>query len=131
MKPCSSSCVNANRPRKDELSCVNGWRWSIASHMLVTGKDDAHAIGDCARISSICAVVPLSTTCTSWLIPSSFRLPLNYLTDALVITLLAFGCPVQAIAQADGLDERTVTPRSGDTGTRIWARWMRNALSGE
>src|SRR6266567_1184610 len=55
--------------------------------MSVAGKDDAPVIAACARISSICAVVPLSTISMSWLVPSSFQLSfkpsLDFLTDAL------------------------------------------------
>src|SRR6266581_9420883 len=62
--------------------------------MWVGGKGDVHAIADCARISSICAVVLSSTICTSWLVPSNFRLSfslrLDYLTGALVLYLLHF-----------------------------------------
>ena len=65
---------NASRRQKDEPNCANGWRLSIPSRMSVNGKDDAHAIEDCAKISSICADALSSTICTSWLVPSRFRL---------------------------------------------------------
>src|SRR2546421_8873531 len=89
MKPCSVSYARVNKRRKDATNCVSVWLLSILSHMLVTGKDDAHAIVGCARISSICAVALSSTICTSWLILSSFLLSLrtllDFLTDALVL----------------------------------------------
>jgi hypothetical protein len=60
--------------------------------MWADGKDDAHAIADCAKISSICAGVPSSTTCTSWPVLKhfllSFRPLLDYLTGALAELLL-------------------------------------------
>src|SRR6266496_1221378 len=87
MKPCSSSYANANRRQKDGRNCANGWPLNIPSHMLVSGKDDAHAIAGCGRISSISAAALSSTICTSSLVPSSFRLSfrtlLDYLTGAL------------------------------------------------
>ena len=68
-------------------NCASESRLNILSPMLVGGKDDAHAIGGCARISSICAAALSSTICMSWLVPSSSRLSFNplldYLTDAL------------------------------------------------
>jgi hypothetical protein len=55
--------------------------------MLVGGRDDAHGIVDSAKISLICAGVPLSTICTFWPVPSCFKLIfktlLDYLTGAL------------------------------------------------
>src|SRR5689334_19457644 len=87
MKPCSSSCVSVNRRRKDVLNCVNGSQLSIRLLMLVDGKDGVLGIADCARTSSIYAGAPLSTTCTSWHVPSRFKLIfkmlLNFSTDAL------------------------------------------------
>ncbi len=63
--------------------------------MWVSGKDDAHAIADSARISLICAVAPSSTICTSWLAPSRskliFRMSLDFLIDVPVITDRANG----------------------------------------
>src|SRR5260370_21396506 len=90
MKPYSSSCANASRPRKDEPNFVNEWQLSIHWPMLAGGKDDAHAIGAYARISSICAAVRLSTICMSWLglckALLSFKVRLGFFTDALAPT---------------------------------------------
>jgi hypothetical protein len=57
--------------------------------MSVDGKDDAHAIADCARISSIYAGAPSSIICMSWPAPDRFKLIfktlLDFSTDALVL----------------------------------------------
>src|SRR2546421_9144305 len=97
MKPCSVSYARVNKRRKDATNCVSVWLLSILSHMLVTGKDDAHAIVGCARISSICAVALSSTICTSWLIPSSFLLSLRTLLDFLTDALADYHLILQAI----------------------------------
>src|SRR3989442_1730555 len=88
MKPCSSNYANVSRRHKDGPNYANESPLSIRSRTSVAGKGDAPVIAECARISSICAVVPLSTISMSWLVPSSFRLSfkpsLDFLTDALV-----------------------------------------------
>ena len=51
-----------------------------------------------------------------------FSLRTNAVTVMLVITLLAYGCLVQAIVKAFGLDERTVRDwwrRSGEHGRTV------------
>jgi hypothetical protein len=87
MKPCSSSCANVSKRQKAATNYVSGWRLSIRSRILVNGKDDAPAIEDCAKISSISVGAQSSTICMSWLVPSSFllsfRMLLDFLTDAL------------------------------------------------
>jgi hypothetical protein len=78
---------NVSLRHRDGPNYANGWRLSIPSHMLVGGKGDVLVIVGGARISSICAAVLWSIICTSWLVPSRFRLSfrpsLDYLTDAL------------------------------------------------
>src|SRR5258706_4325602 len=97
MKPCSSSYESVNRRRKDGPNCANGWPLSIPWPMLVSGKEDAHAIADCGRISSICAAALSSTICTFSLVPSSFQLSfrtlLDYLTGSLVNGFLRANAP--------------------------------------
>jgi hypothetical protein len=55
-------------------NCVNGLLSNTRWPMLVGGKADVPATGGNARISSICAAAPWSTTCTFWLVPSHFKL---------------------------------------------------------
>src|SRR5437660_12646060 len=112
MKPCSSSCANASRRRRDEPNSANGSLSNIPWPMWVGGKGDGHVIVDCARISSICGGVLSSTTCTSWLVPSNFRLSfrrlLDFLTDALAAGHGTAGShrwpvvPVQTVHMVDG-----------------------------
>src|SRR5947208_1973156 len=87
MKPCSSNYARASKLQKAAANCASGWPLSIPSPMLVTGKDDAHATWDCAKISSICGGALSSTICMFWLAPRrfllSFKPSLDYLTDAL------------------------------------------------
>src|SRR6266700_190876 len=96
MKPCSSSYVKASKHQRDEPNCVNGWQLSIHWHMSVGDKGDALVIGENARISSICAAARSSTICMSWLVPKhfrlSFKLSLDYLTDALEEGMYLIGC---------------------------------------
>src|SRR5258708_7140100 len=88
MKPYSSNYARDSKRLKVERSCASGSRLSIRSRTSVGGKGDALGIEECARISSTCADVPLSTICMSWLAPSAFRLRfktlLDSFTDALV-----------------------------------------------
>src|SRR5579859_2149511 len=83
MKLCSSSYANASRPRMAATNYVSVWRLSIPLRMLVDGKDDAHAIGACARISSIYVGARSFTICMSWLVLSNFRLSFKPLLDFL------------------------------------------------
>jgi len=91
MKRGYPSYESANKLHKDELTCANGLQLSIRLLMLVDGKDGALGIADCARTSSIYAGVPLSTICTSWPVPSRFKLVfkmlLDFSTEALVSRL--------------------------------------------
>jgi hypothetical protein len=87
MKPCSPNYVRASKRPKVATSCASELRLSIPSPISVDGKDDAPAIGDYARISSISGDAPSSTICMSWLALTcflpSFRILLDFSTDAL------------------------------------------------
>src|SRR5260370_37227912 len=97
MKPCSSNYANVSRRHRAGLNYANELRLSMLSLMSVGGRGDVLVIAGCARISSICADVLLSIICTSWLVPSAFRLsfktPLDFLTDALA-EVQAFVCRI-------------------------------------
>src|SRR5260370_21660169 len=89
MKPCSSNCANVSRRHREGANYANELRLRMLWPMSVGGRGDVLVIAGCARISSICADVLLSIICTSWLVPSAFRLsfktPLDFLTDALAV----------------------------------------------
>jgi hypothetical protein len=87
MKRCLSNYAKLSEHPKVAANCANAWQLSIPSHMLVDGKDDAPAIGEYARISSICAAAPSSTICMSWpvlkCILLSFKMLRDFSTDTL------------------------------------------------
>ena len=83
MKLCLVSDASVRRPDKDGANDVNEWLSNMPWPMWVGGKDGAHAIADCARNSSICVDVPLSTICTSWPVPKHFRLNFRLWLDPL------------------------------------------------
>src|SRR6202022_2647417 len=85
-KPCSSSYAKASKHQRDGPNCVNGWQLSIHWHISVGGKGDA--------------LVPKHFRL-------SFKLSLDYLTDALVAG-------------------RLVPPRS-DHSRSPGARWPRSS----
>src|SRR5712692_3817413 len=97
MKPCSSNYARASKLQKDAANCARGLRLNTPSHMLVAGKDGAHAIVACARIFSICAAAPSFIICMFWLAPSSFLLSFRTLLDFLTGALARAGCPVPTL----------------------------------
>jgi len=67
------------------------------------GNIHVHSLKDKRCLYDVCGKTFATTSGTIF-----YRLRTNPVTVMLVLTLLAYGCPVQAIVKAFGLDERTV-----------------------
>ena len=81
------------------------------------GNIGIHARQDKRFLCTVCRKTFSATTGTAF-----YRLRTAAETVALVVTLLAHGCPVQAIVAAFGFDERTVADwwaRSGRQGQAV------------
>src|SRR5262245_57555045 len=102
MDPTTTFCPNRNCPARGQTGQGN-----IGMHSRKEQRFICHA---CQKTFSV-------TTGTVF-----YRLRTSAETVVLVVTLLAYGCPVQAIVAAFGLDERTVAAwwaRSGRQGQAV------------
>src|SRR5689334_20800831 len=106
MRPSSSNYAKLSKRRKGEPNCANGSPLSIRWPMSGTGKEDGPAIAACARISSICDGALSSTICTSWLVPSRFKLSFSLLLDFLTGALADLAVVALQNAQAYEREKR-------------------------
>ena len=106
-------CENAMNPQP--LFCAN---FACASR----GKTDANNIAPHDTLKNRWKCRTCGETFTTTKGTLYYRLKTDPKTVTLVLALLAYGCPLQAIVFAFGLDERTVTAwhrKAGDHCQRV------------
>lgn len=89
------------------------------------GNIHVHSLKDKRCICDVCGKTFATTSGTIF-----YRLRTNPVTVMLVLSLLAYGCPVQAIVKAFGLAQRTVRDwqqRAGNHVTRLMDTWQKTA----